>query len=132
MIRIFKSKLITKQLTEEQLEQLINDFRQYKETGLLPDTFGRDVRYDHPNTYPLVKLEEVSHIHLTDGDHPWPIWIVQYKRTSDIHLVYCQGAISTDCYLLIAILSPDAHQQARNNSIMANIGRTAELFRQQH
>lgn len=57
MIRIFKSKLITKQLTEEKLEQLINDFRQYKETGLLPDTFGRDVRYDHPNTYPLVKLD---------------------------------------------------------------------------
>lgn len=130
MIRIFKSKVLSEQLTLTQLDELVNDFRQYKETGRLPDTFGRDALYDHAYTYPLVKAEQVAHIHMADGDHPWPVWQVQFKRTSDIHLVYCAGATHADCYLLIAILAPDAHQQARSNNVMAQIGRAAELFRQ--
>ena len=121
MIRIFKSQIILRQLTSEQLEQLVTDFRTYKEAGLLPDTFGRDVKYDHPHTYPLVRAE-----------HPWPVHYVQFKRTSDIHLVYCQGASNPEHYLLIAILTPDAHEQARQNNVMANIGKMAERFRQLH
>ena len=132
MIRSFKSQIILRQLTSEQLEQLVTDFRTYKEAGLLPDTFGRDVKYDHPHTYPLVRAEDVAHIHLTDREHLWPIHYVQFKRTSDIHLVYCQGASNPEHYLLIAILTPDAHEQARQNNVMANIGKMAERFRQLH
>lgn len=132
MIRIFKSQFILQALSAEQLEQLTTDFRIYKETGLLPDTFGRDVKYDHPYTYPLVRAEEVSHIHMTDNEHLWPLRLVQFKRTSDIHLVYCQGASHPEHYLLITILTPDAHNQARQNNIMAKIGKMAERFRQLH
>ncbi len=132
MIRIFKSQIILRQLMAEQLEQLVTDFRAYKGTGLLPDTFGRDVKYDHPHTYPLVRAEEVAHIHLTDSEHLWPVHYIQFKRTSDIHLVYCQGASDPEHYLLIAILAPDAHEQARQNNVMANIGKMAERFRQLH
>lgn len=132
MIRIFKSQIILQQLSAEQLEQLVADFRIYKETNQLPDTFGRDVKYDHPNTYPLIRAEEVAHIHLTDREHLWPLHLVQFKRTSDIHLVYCQGVTEPTHYLLIAILMPNAHEQARQNNVMANIGKMAERFRQSH
>jgi mRNA interferase YafO len=117
MIRIFKSQIILQQLSPEQLEQLVTDFRIYKESNLLPDTFGRDVKYD---------------IHLTDREHLWPLHLVQFKRTSDIHLVYCQGATDSSHFLLIAILMPNAHEQARQNNVMANIGKMAERFRQSH
>ena len=96
MIRVFKSRLFCQQLTAEQQEALVADFRHYKESGELPDTFGRDVGYDHPHTYPLVKAEQVAHIHLTDGEHPWPGRMLQFHRTSDIHLVYCPAASHRD------------------------------------
>jgi mRNA interferase YafO len=99
-------------------------------TGQLPDTFGRDVPYDHPHTLPLMLAEEVKHIHLADGENPWPVRAIQYHRTSDVHLVYCSGAMHDDHYLLIAILSPDAHAQAKDNNLMTRLGRAAELFRQ--
>ena len=130
MIRVVKSRLFCQQLTAEQQEALVADFRHYKESGELPDTFGRDVGYDHPHTYPLVKAEQVAHIHLTDGEHPWPGRMLQFHRTSDIHLVYCPAASHRDVYLLIAVLAPDAHQQATDNNQMAKIGVIAEQFRQ--
>lgn len=52
MIRIFKSQIILRQLTSEQLEQLQQISVLINKAGSLPDTFGRDVKYDHPHTYP--------------------------------------------------------------------------------
>jgi len=36
-----------------------------------------------------------------------------------------------NCYLLMTILSPDAHEQARSRDIMYKLGVMAEKFRQQ-
>ena len=36
MIRVFKSRLFCQQLTAEQQEALVADFRHYKESGELP------------------------------------------------------------------------------------------------
>ncbi len=47
------------------------NFLSYKKDGALPDTFGRDAPYDDDRTYPLVKEEQVAHIHLADANAPF-------------------------------------------------------------
>ena len=132
-IRIFRSALIRQQLSQQELDDLAADFLSYKSDGVLPDTFGRDAPYDDDRTYPLVKEEQVAHIHLADADTPFPKFLRQFKRTSDqAHLVYCQGAMEPDAYLLIIILKPEAHKMARNNNHMHKIGLMAEAFRMKH
>ncbi len=132
-IRIFKSALIRQQLSAQELAWLEADFLSYKEDGILPDTFGRDALYDDAFTWPLVKAEQVAHIHLADGGSPFPAYLRQFKRTSDrAHLVYCQGATHDNTYLLIIILKPDAHKKARDNNTMHKIGLMAEAFRMKY
>jgi mRNA interferase YafO len=132
VIRVFKSLLIRNLLTADELTDLVNDFISYKSTGIVPDNFGRDVPYDHPHTLPIVKSEDVQHIHLGSEDKPLPLNKIQFHKTSDIHLVYCQGASSDDHYLLMTILAPDGHEQARSRNIMYKLGQMAELFRNKH
>lgn len=132
-IRIFKSALIRHQLSQQELDDLVADFLIYKQEGVLPDTFGRDALYDDDATLPLVKEERVAHIHLADADSHFPHFLRQFKRTSDLaHLVYCQGAMEPDSYLLIIILKPEAHKMARNNNHMHKIGKMAEAFRMKY
>ena len=128
-MRIFKSRLILEQLTLDEIHALEIDLNNYKNGNGLPDIFGRDEYYDHPNTIPIIKMEKVRHIHLASSDNPWSNHKMQYNKTSDSHLVYCQGAINDDCYLLMAILSPDAHNKAKDNNWMHKLGRMAERFR---
>lgn len=100
---------------------------------MLPDIFGRDAPYDDDRTYPLVKEEQVAHTHLADANAPFSKFLRQFKRTSDqAHLVYCQGVMDPDVYLLIIILKPEAHKMARNNNPMYKIGMMAEAFRMKH
>lgn len=131
-MRIFKSRMIIQQLAEQELVGLVEDFKTYKAFHHTPDTFGRDELYDHPFTLPIIKAEEVRHIHLADCDNLWPPRKLQFNKTSDSHLVYCQGSIDATNYLLIGILAPEAHKQARNNSIMFKFGKMAEAFRQRY
>lgn len=131
-VRIFKSRIIEQQLGERELRALVEDFKAYKQTGLLPDTFGRDAPYNHPNGLPTVKAEQLSHLHLCDAEEPWPRRAAQFRRTSDIHLVYCQGFSDESTYLLMAILAPDAHAQARDNTRMYHLAKMAERFRSQY
>ena len=132
MIRVFKSNIIRHVLTDEELAGLVNDFKSYKLTGNVPEHFGRDVAYDHPNNLPIVLTEEVQHIHLGSEDKPLPLRKLQFYQTSDIHLVYCQGSLDDNCYLLMTILSPDAHKQAKSRDIMFKLGVMAEKFRNQY
>lgn len=131
MIRVFKSKLIIDSTDKVELDKLTNDFIAYK-NGELPDLFGRDVFYDHPNNLPVILTEEVKHIHLADTDSPWHARVAQFRRISDKHLVYCHGAVNENYYLLLAVLSPNAHKQARNNNIMYKLGLMAEKFRSKY
>jgi mRNA interferase YafO len=114
------------------LSALKKDFRQYKESGIPPGNFGRDAQYNHPNALPIVRQEKVAHIHLEEPDTPWRVKTVQFNRTSDTHLIYCRGFSDENCYLLMALLSPNAHDQAWNNTIMYNLGKMAEQFRNQY
>ncbi len=128
-IRVFKHKVLIEALAKGELEALTNDFRRYKETGQKPDLFGRDEAYDHPDTLPILKSEEVKHIHLAASDAPF-LSAIQFYQTCDKHLAYCQGWEDPSCFLLIAILTPDAHKQSRNRTIMHKLGLIAEKFRQ--
>lgn len=131
MIRVFKSSIIRQILTDTELDELVNDFKSYKLTGNAPDHFGRDVPYDHPHTLPVILAEEVHHIHLASEDKLLPLRKIQFYQTSDIHLVYCQGVLNENCYLLMTILSPDGHEQAKSREIMFKLGVMAEKFRNQ-
>lgn len=119
-------------LSKDEINDLVNDFVSYKSTGVVPDNFGRNVPYDHPHTLPIVKSEELQHIHLGSEDTPFALNKIQFHRTSDIHLVYCQGISSESNYLLMTILAPDGHEQAKSRNIMYKLGRMAELFRNQY
>ncbi|MES9883113.1 MAG: type II toxin-antitoxin system YafO family toxin [Sedimenticola sp.] len=114
MIEVFKSLLIEQQLTPTEFDGLVADLQQYKESGIPADYFGRDAPYDHPHTLPSVRQEEAAYLHLADDSQQWPIHRVRFYRTSDKHLVYCHGFFKEDHYLLMIILEPDAHNQARN------------------
>ncbi|WP_198555562.1 type II toxin-antitoxin system YafO family toxin [Colwellia sp. 75C3] len=128
-MRVFKSSIIRQILTDKELDRLVDDFKSYKFTGNAPDHFGRDVLYDHPDTLPVVLSEEVRHIHLGSEDKPLALRKLQFYQTSDIHLVYCQGSLNENCYLLMTILTPDAHEQARSREMMFKLGIMAEKFR---
>ncbi|WP_407935444.1 type II toxin-antitoxin system YafO family toxin [Alkalimonas cellulosilytica] len=129
MIRVFTSKILDEALSKDERLALIADFKKYK-SGVLPAWFGKDVLYDHPYNLDIIKLEQVKHIHLATHGVGFPLFIAQVKRTSDIHLVYCQGFSNKNCYLLMAILQPNAHALARSNQIMYKLGLMAEAFRQ--
>ena len=132
MLRIFNSLVIKEQLSEVELRDLSSDFRTYKETGILPSTFGRDALYDHINNSSIVKSEELRHLHLRGQDDPWPIYALQYQRTSDVHMVYCQGFHQKNHFLLMSILAPNAHEQARQRGLMYKLGSMAENFRNKY
>jgi len=131
VIRIFKSQLLIEQLEPEELAELVSDFREYKETGIPADRFGRDALYNDSYSLPSVRQEEVEHLHLVEPGQ-WPRHCSQYNRTSDIHLVYCRGYSNTEHYLLMLILKPNAHELARDNNTMHKLAGMASKFREKY
>ena len=119
-------------MSNEHLVQLAADFKRYKETGIPADHFGRDALYNHINSLPSVRVQELQHMHLLTQQHSKTHSLRQFNKTSDDHLVYCQGFYSNEIYLLIALLSPNAHEQARNNNIMLKMAQFSEKFRNQY
>lgn len=111
------------------IHDLAKDFAGYKNKILIPSYFGRDGDYQTPQA---CKEEEVWHLHLRPGDgRRWYSRLPSYSRTSDKHLVYCRGYTDRDAYLLITILAPNAHKQARNIDRMNDIAKIAEVFRRE-
>ncbi len=117
----------------DELEALVKEFAAYKRTGKLPITFGRDFPYDWPRS---AVDSELQHLHLHDASvkRPW-LNLVQYRRTSDTCLVYCQGSRQVDHYLLIALLrftgdpATGAHARQRKVTYMMELAEIAEKFR---
>ncbi len=130
MIEVFKTELIREQTTPTELEQLEKDFVRYKDAGIPADCFGRDALYNHVNSLPSVLSSELKHVHLLAPAHKQGKKVRQFDKTSDDHLVYCSGYYSDEVYLLIAILTPDAHAQSRNNNVMFKLAQIAENFRE--
>lgn len=133
-VRIFMHHLIKDDLTELESQQLIRDFRNYKEGKGLPATFGRDVPYDHTFNRQYVQLQ---HIHLKRNGQKFPLRVVQFNRTSGSVLVYCPGYFDRNAYLLIAIAKHFDPQKPneiedtdKDPELMAIFEKIAEGFRE--
>lgn len=127
-VRVFVHERLKRTSPSHVLSKLIDDFKIYKATGKLPELFGRDVPYDFPFA---VKEAGLQHIHVKDATSKnWTIQKISFSKTSDTALIYCQGAIHSDCFLLIAILE-NAHQTYRTMPLyLLELADIAEKFRE--
>lgn len=125
---VLKSAFLIEQVNAERLATLEKDFIDLK-SGIPVDTFGKDVPYDHINTLPSVKAEELWHVHIIGINDKFKRFVKQEDKTSDNHLVYCSNYFNSAIYLLIAILEPDAHELAKKNQLMLKLVDIAKTFR---
>lgn len=128
MTRVFVTSDLLASCTQ-QIEQIKQDFLLYKSSDELPPYFGRDVTYSWPAS---AKAEELHHLHLAIQGHEWGRGKQQYSRTSDDHIVYTRGFNDQDCYLLIALMTPDAHNKANDIDLMEQYAKIAHKFRCQY
>jgi mRNA interferase YafO len=133
-VRLFQSRLIIDTIGKAAANDLLDDFRLYKERGILPVTFGRDVPYDFTHNRQYVKLQ---HIHIKRDGKQFPLRLVQFHRKSDYILVYCPGFSNSNTYLLITIIKhwnykkPDEIEGTdKDPGLMTKLEKIAEGFRE--
>lgn len=124
-IEIYTSEIIDKSLSAQDLAFLIRIFKGSRE-GESPIYLGKDVPYHRPNRCASSGLR---HVHVLDNVDPRE-WA--RARTSDSHLVYTNGYFNANVYYLIAFLSPDAHDQARDMMRLSYFCDIADDFRLQY
>lgn len=100
---------------------LTKDFRRYKQ-GLPVEymSMGKDVPFHRPSSAVFAQLQ---HVHILP--------LNSYGKTSDEFLVYTQGFDNPDCYLILAIFTPNAHELSENSLLMGKLADIAENFRSQ-
>ncbi len=123
-VKVFTSSLIKDTMPESELANLVSEFRGYKKIGNAPLLFGRDTSYNRPDA---VLKADMHHIHLK-GNEKWSLNIVQFRRLSNLHLMYCRGFMNPNAYLLIAVIDR-VHERARNINFMLDMAEIAENFR---
>jgi len=117
------------------LEQsLLDDFKIYKATGVLPDYFGRDTDYSRPED---IIGSGLKHIHLILGEEKFKepknskgedALTRQWNRTSDACLLYVQNIYNEHSYSLIALFHPGAHMKAQDYDRMRKLASYARAF----
>lgn len=130
-IRIFTTNFLQNQLPTEELEDLVRNFRTYKNTGDPGEHFGPDYPYQKP---PSVVSADLWHVHIPDaGKKKFNLRMTQFRRGSDTALVYCHGFFKEDHILLLGILSNahDAYYHKRNSWYVPFI-EMAEKFRSKY
>lgn len=132
-VSVYTTQELENNLDRIELQRLISRFKLYKETGDPDDTFGRDVRFEYPQS----AKESLKHMHMSDSGK-WgkrfdkPALIVrQFSRTSDKALVYSQGFMDENAYLLITIVNDGAHAKWRDRSFLSKLLDIAEEFREE-
>lgn len=123
-VKVFTTKILRDTMPESELANLVSEFSAYKKTGIAPITFGRDAEYNRPDA---AKKADMHHIHL-QGNESWSVHIIQFRRVSNLHLMYCKGFTNPNAYLLMAVLD-NAHERARNINFMLDMAEVAETFR---
>lgn len=113
-------------------DDLISDFHQYVSGQGLPQTFGRDSIFNEPY---LAFRAMLRHIHIALPPATFHHSRNQVDRTNregdphnDAWLVYVKHAFYDNRYLILAIMHPDAHGQARDTAIMKKLGYIAQEF----
>lgn len=122
-VKVFTTQRIGTRVSASELSAIAKLFSQYKESGIAPGEFGRDTDFKDPHSAIVAKL---MHIHVDDGT--FKMKAVQFGRTSDTFLIYCQGQVSKDNYLLIDFIA-NAHVRTRKITYMADLAEIAEKFR---
>lgn len=125
-VRVFTSSILRDSMPEKELESLVSEFKKYKTTGQAPLMFGRDASYNRPDS---VLKADMHHIHL-QGKEKWSLKVVQFRRLSNLHLLYCRGFMNPNNYLLMAVIDR-AHERARDINFMLDMAELAERFRSQ-
>ncbi|WP_062266574.1 type II toxin-antitoxin system YafO family toxin [Endozoicomonas arenosclerae] len=133
-VRLFLSKLIINTIGKSAADDLLDDFRLYKEKGILPSTFGRDAPYDRTHNRSYLELQ---HIHIKRNGESFPVRLVQFSRKSGHVLVYCPGFYDRNTYLLITVIKHwnqrepnDIEGTDHDSSLMAKLEKIAEGFRE--
>ncbi len=109
------------------VQEIIKQFKEYKRTGEASDLIGRDAPLIRPSS---AVFAGIRYIHLPDESEAFSIYQHIYHRTSDNFLVYCTGFYDLKDFLLIDILSPNAHDKAENIDLMNRYIKQAEKFRE--
>jgi mRNA interferase YafO len=119
-------------------QTLLEDFIRYKQTkgDELPHYFGFDTTYGHP--------PEVAgclwHIHLCIPPRKFDKRRCQIDRRcrrddpdNDVALVYAQGDLENHRFVILGVLSPDAHKVAKTDlDLMRYLGKLAQTFRREN
>lgn len=133
-VRLFQSRLIIDTLGKAAADDLLGDFRLYKEKCILPATFGRDAPYDFTHNRQYVQLQ---HIHIKQDGKQFPLRLVQFHRKSDYVLVYCPGFFDSNTYLLITVIKhwnykkpEEVEGTDKDPNLMAKLEKIAEGFRE--
>ncbi len=125
-IRVLMTQDFKNNVPAELRRQLIDTFKEYKSTGVLPKDWGRDVAYD---LIASIAATGLRHIHIKDKTSKhWNFRTLQFNKTSNTALVYCQGYFDKDVYLFIAF-SANAHEMASNSLYLMALGDIADVFR---
>lgn len=126
-VKVFISSHFKESCPEDKLSLLVDRFKEYKTSGKPHPTFGRDATYDFPYS---VREAGMSHIHIKDGtSKKWNLKRIMYERTSNTALIYCEGYIHKNHFLLLGFLA-NAHEAYNNNpSYLLCLAEIADGFR---
>lgn len=113
--------------TSSYAQEIIQQFKEYKKTDEPSVLIGRDAPLIRPSAAVFAGL---WHTHIPDALESFSPHQGIYHRTSDNFLVYCTGFSDPTNYLLIDILSPDAHNKSENIDLMNRYIKQAEKFRE--
>lgn len=121
-VKVFKTQMAL--WDDPAIKPIVEQFKQYKSECHAPVTFGRDAPLVRPSD---AKFAGIHHLHLGNFN----AINRQYNRTSDTWLIYATGFINLDHFLLIDILTPDAHERAESIDLMLEYVELAVKFREQ-
>lgn len=107
-IKVFVHKRLRETFDPELLAEIRARFLDYKANGTQPKTFGRDEKYDRPQS---VKDSDLWHIHLKDASSKnWGRPNIEvFNLTSNTALIYTRGFKNPGYFLIISIIE-NAHQ----------------------
>ena len=122
-VTVFTTQRLQARLPSADLGSIAKKFKLYKESRDPRTDFGRDADFKDPQSAISAKL---MHVHLNDGR--FNMKVVQFGRTSDTFLIYCQGHVSPNNYLLIDLIT-NAHVRCRKITFISELADIAEKFR---
>jgi mRNA interferase YafO len=127
-VKVFVSSEFRESMKKEKIDLLITRFKSYKQTGIPHETFGRDTTYDFPDK---VKKSGMFHIHIKDNSSKkWNLKKISFDRTSDTALIYCEGFLNRNYFLLLGFLDNAHLTYSRNPLYLLELSDIADKFRE--